>query len=415
MTAWSPEWKLTIDGTEYTELVLSNLNIGMGRTDIYQQPVAGYANVSILNIDHLPVTIAINDSMTIQLKNSAGVFVPIFGGFVTDYSNEITSSGTVDYIQTINVTALGALSRLPKSITTGVLSSDYDGNQMQALLQTLLFQSWNATPAALQWNTFNATETWANALNIGYGEIDTPGDYLLDQRDSESSDYYSIASRIANSGLGYIYEDAQGRVSYADSTHRSEYLATNGYVDLSGADALAAGIKTVTRSGDIRNQITINYKKDQSSHYSTKDQSSITLYGEQGQVIDTTLKGNADAISQADFYLSLRAYPRAVFDSITYQLANSNITDSDRDSLIGTFIGMPVNIEDLPMNISGGRFQGFVEGWNIRASYNALEISLTVSPIAFSLQAFRWQSVPATEHWTTLIPTLDWLNATIVA
>jgi hypothetical protein len=35
--------------------------------------------------------------------------------------------------------------------------------------------------------------------------------------------------------------------------------------------------------------------------------------------------------------------------------------------------------------------------------------------VAYSLQAFRWNSVPVTEAWNTLNPTLDWNNATIVA
>jgi hypothetical protein len=37
---------------------------------------------------------------------------------------------------------------------------------------------------------------------------------------------YNLASRFATSGLGYLYEDNQGRIGYADSTHRSQYLAT---------------------------------------------------------------------------------------------------------------------------------------------------------------------------------------------
>jgi len=78
-------------------------------------------------------------------------------------------------------------------------------------------------------------------------------------------------------------------------------------------------------------------------------------------------------------------------------------------------MGMPVNIVNLPGNMVNGEFQGFVEGWTWTASYNRLDLQMTVSPIAFSLQAFRWVSVPAVETWNTLSPTLTWLDATIVA
>ena len=321
----------------------------------------------------------------------------------------------MDYNQRIDLTALGALSRLPKSITEGALVKAFDGDQMYALLSTLLFGNWNSVPAATTWATYDATETWENAVNTGLGEIDQPGDYELDARDAASSDYYSIAALIANSGLGYLYEDAQGRIGYADSTHRSQYFSTNGYVDLSANDALGAGFKTVTRSGDIRNKVTILYKKNQNSSYTDSDLASIASYGELAQVVTTTLDAAADAQTQAEFYLALRAYPQAIFDSITYQLANPELTDDDRDSLINVFMGLPLNIADLPPNIGDGSFQGFVEGWTFRAGYNTLELTLTLSPLAFSLQAFRWASVPITESWNTINPTLDWLNATIVA
>jgi hypothetical protein len=415
MTLWNPVWRVTVDETTYTNLTLANLTITSGRTDIYSQPVAGYCQLSILNFDQTAIPMQINDSVTVELKDSTATFVPIFGGTITDLAVSINSIGSVDYNQAIEITALGALAKLPKSVTTGVLAKDQDGDQMYALLSTLLFAQWNAVPAATQWNTFNATTQWQDALNTGLGEIDQPGDYDLDQRFSSSSDYYSIAELIANSGLGYLYEDPQGRISYADSTHRTQYFANNGYVDLSANDALGAGFRTVTRSGDIRNKITINYKHNQSSSFTDSDLESIAIYGELGQVVDTTLENAADAEAQAAFYLGLRAYPQAIFDSISYQLVSPELSDSDRDALINVFMGLPLNILDLPPNVADGQFQGFVEGWTFQAGYNTLQINLTISPLAYSLQAFRWTSVPAVETWNTINPTLDWLNATIVA
>ena len=415
MTAWKPEWLVIIDGVTYTNLTLANLTITSGRTDIYSQPVAGYCQLAILNFDQTAIPMEINDSVTIEIKDSTNTYVPIFGGTITDLAVSINSIGSVDYNQRIEITALGALSKLPKSITTGVLAKDFDGDQMFELLSGLLFGAWNKVPAATTWATYNATEIWTDAVNTGLGEIDRPGDYELDQRDSNSLDYYSIASQIALSGLGYLYEDPQGRIGYADSTHRAQYFATNGYVDLSANDALGAGFRTVTRSGDIRNKVTIRYKKNQNQSYTESDIVSIGLYGELGQVVNTTLDKLIDAESQAEFYLALRAYPQAVFDSITYQLVSPELSDTDRDALINVFMGLPLNIVDLPPNVANGEFQGFVEGWTFRAGYNTLELTLTVSPLAYSLQAFRWNSVPAVETWNTLNPTLDWLNATIVA
>jgi hypothetical protein len=413
MTAWSPVWQVSIDGGTYTTVTLANLTISSGRTDIYSQPVAGYCSVDIINTDQSTLAIEINDSIAIQVKNSSGTFVPIFGGFVTDIDQSVKSTGSNAIVQTFKVTALGALSKMPKILTNGVLTKDFDGNQIYSILNGILFNSWNEVPAATQWTTYNATETWANAQNSGLGEIDTPGDYELAARSSSETDVYSLIAGLANSGLGYIYEDGQGRICYADSTHRSQYLATNGYLEVTGHHALSRGISTSRRIGDIRNKVTITYKNG--AQVTSEDTSSQTLYGTQAQNITTSIENGADATSQAAFYLSLRAYPQSLFKSITFELTNPEIDDADRNALIAVFMGLPLDISDLPANMTGGRFQGFVEGWTFNAGFNKLSVTLNLSPLAFSLQAMKWSNVPITESWNTLIPTLTWTNATIVA
>ncbi len=95
MTQWSPEWSLTINGGgDYTNITLANLTITSGRTDIYSQPVAGYANIEIINLDLSPIVIDVNDQVSIKVKDSTGTFVNIFGGYVTDREVSVTTSGT---------------------------------------------------------------------------------------------------------------------------------------------------------------------------------------------------------------------------------------------------------------------------------------------------------------------------------
>lgn len=413
MTAWSPVWQVSIDGGTFTTVTLANLTISSGRTDIYQQPVAGYCSVEIVNTDQSELSIEINDSIAIQVKDSTNTFIPIFGGFVTDIDQSVQTAGSNAIVQKFKVIALGALSKLPKILTEGVLTKDYDGDQIYSILSGLLYNSWNEVPAATQWTTYNATETWANAQNSGLGEIDQPGDYELTDRSADTIDVYSLISSLATSGAGYIYEDAQGRIGYADSTHRSQYLAANGYLEVTGHHALARGISTSRRLGDIRNKVTITYKNNDQE--SAQDDASIALYGQQAQNILTSLHNAADALSQAEFYLELRAYPQSLFKSITFELTNPEIDDSDRDDLLNVFMGLPLDITQLPSNMEGGRFQGFVEGWTFNAGFNKLSVTLNLSPLAFSLQAMKWIDVPVTEAWNTISPTLTWTNATIVA
>jgi len=412
MTQWTPEWSLTINGTDYTNVTLSNLTIASGRTDIYSQPKAGYCSVDILNLDLTPIVIDVNDGVTIKVKNSTGAFVNLFGGDVTDIETLVTSTGTGGVNEVIKLTALGALSKLPKTLTDGVLSKDFDGNQIYTILSQTLFNTWTEVPAALSWANYDPTTDWTNAENSGLGSIDTPGNYELMARSSSQTDIYSLVSALATSGLGYLYEDAQGRIGYADSTHRSSYLAANGYVTVSANDALAAGIRIIKRLGDLRNYVSIQYRAGTETASSAE---SIAQYGAQAQAISTTLHNQADALSQANFYLGIRAFPQDQFNSITFTLGNPEIDDSDRDALLGVFMGLPLNITDLPNNMINGVFQGFVEGWSWRAGYNRLDLTLTLSPTAFSLQSMKWEDVGVAETWNTLSNTLEWIDATIVA
>ena len=413
MTVWTPDWALEVNGAgDITNLVIADLTITSGRSDIYSQPVAGYTRFTVKNMTQSAITFDVNDSVVIKVKNSSGTYVPIFGGDISDIDIKVRT-GEPAITQDVTITALGALSKLPKTLTEGVLAKDFDGDQIYEILSEVLFSQWNEVPAAETWAAYTPTTTWANAENAGLGEIDRPGNYELTARTASTTDIYSLVSALARSGLGYIYEDASGRIGYADSTHRSEYLSANGYAYVDGGWAYAASVATSKRLGDIRNRVTITHKNN--SQHTAEDAASIAIYGVQADNIITTLEHNADAISQAEYYLDIRAYPQYQFKAITFPLTNPNIPDASRDQALNIFMGLPLDIEDLPTNIADGRYQGFVEGWTWSSRFNALDLTVIVSPVAFSLQAFRWNSVPITESWNTISPTLDWNNATIVA
>lgn len=413
MTQWSPVWRLKIEGSEYTNVTLASMSISSGRTNIYEQAQASYANIVLINTDQSAIAPQINDGLTIEVQDSTAAYVPIFGGTISDIEVGIQSAGSVMYVQSIKIIATGALAKLNRTLTEGVLVKDFDGDQIYSILSDLFLNSWAEVPAAITWQNYDPpTTTWANAENTGLGDIDQPGDYELTSRSAETTTVYALVSALASSGLGQIYEDSQGRIAYADSTHRGLYLATNGYRELLIGDALYAGVKTVTRAGDVRNQITITYKAN--AEESAEDLDSVEIYGNLAQNIATSLENAADAEDQAQFYLDLRAYPLAFFDTVTYELTNPNIDNSDRDALLEVFMGLPIRLTDLPINM-GAQFEGYVEGWTFSSSFNKLQVTLTLSPVSFSTIAEKWQSVSVAEAWNTVSNTLQWQNAFVVA
>lgn len=415
MSQFTPEWKLSIDGVEYTDIAISDVSHEAGRSDIYQQPNPSYVQITLVALNDQTLSFDINDGLTLQLKNTSGSYVSIFGGNITDISTTVASTGSVGKVISYTLIALGSLAKLPKAITNGILSQDFDGNQIATLLFDIFSGSWNEVSATVQWNTYPATTTWATAEVEGVGEIDQPGQYTMENRDSASDTVYNIAAQIANSAFGYLYEDENGNIGYADAAHRQAYLTANGYVEISANTALGSGLGTVMRSGDIRNDIAINYGNNYGSQKTATSLASIGLYGYKAETISSLIHNATDAQEIADKYITLRAYPREVFEEITFPITNPELDDADRDALLGVFLGQPISITDLPAQINGGQFQGFVEGWNWSTSFNELFLTLNLSPVEYSEFASRWNTVPIGESWNTLSATLDWLNATIVA
>jgi hypothetical protein len=415
MSAWTPDWKLTVGGVDYTDIAISDIQHEAGRTDIYLQPNPSYITITLVALNNQTLPFDINDSLDLQVKNSSATYVNIFGGDITDVVVEVGQTGAITTVIQYTLTAMGSLAKIAKEIYTGTISQDEDGNQIYDVLSSVLLGTWNDVPAASQWATYNATETWANAVNLGLGEIDQPGLYTMENRGSEPDTIYNILSLIANSAFGYLYEDNAGNIGYADADHRQNYLLTNGYVDLDAGHALGSGLSTVMRSGDVRNDVLINYGNNFNSQKTATSASSIALYGYKSESINSVLHSAVDAQAVADRYIAQRAFPQPQFQSITFPITNPEIDNSDRDDLLGVFMGMPVNIQNLPNQISLGEFEGYVEGWSWSTRFNELFLTINVSPVAFSQVAMRWNTTPAIEAWNTLSPTLTWEYATIVA
>ena len=415
MTVFTPEWKLTVAGTDYTNIAISDVQHQAGRTDIYSQPSPSYMQVTLVALSGQTLPFAINDSFALQVKNSSGSYVNLFGGDITDLTVEVGAFGNIAKVANYTILAMGSLVKLAKEIYNGTISQDEDGNQIYDLLSSVLLGTWAEVPAASTWATYSATETWANASNLGLGEIDTPGLYTMENRAASPDTIYNIASLIANSAFGYLYEDNAGNIGYADADHRQNYLLTNGYVDLDANHALGSGLSTITRSGDIRNDVYINYGNNFGSQETATSATSIATYGYKSESIQSVLHSAVDAQAVADRYIAQRAFPLAVFQSITFPLTNPEIDNSDRDNLLGVFMGQPLNITNLPDQISGGEFEGYVEGWRWSTRFNELFLTINLSPVAFSQVAMRWNTVPIVETWQTIDPTLTWEYATIVA
>ena len=410
MSAWLPEWKIIVGTTEYTNVL--SVNMATGRDDVDLQCNAGYARMEIVNIDNSAFDIDVTDSLTLELKNSSGIYVPVFGGTVSDFGISVRSPEEVGFITIGNILAVGSLAKLTKALFPDALSKDDDGEQIYEILNELLINSWFEVAPALQWQDYDPTTTWANAENVGLGEIDRPGLYEMIPRSADPFSSYNLCAQIAQSALGNMYEDKAGRVCYADADHRTAYLSANGYTTISANYAIPSSVKSILQIGKIRNSLVFNYGNNYSSQATALDAASIANYGRYQRSVSSNLDKLSDVEDVMDRELGLRAIPREQLQAITFRLDNSDLPDAERNKLINVFFGEPIVISDLPINMFNGSFNGFLEGFAIRANPQFVDITLTLSPTDFSLVAPQWDTVsPPSLIWTGVNATLEWENA----
>ncbi len=407
---WLPEWRVTVGDDVYT--TVTSVSFASGRLDIDRQPTAGYCRVEIINTDNSEFTINVTEPVTLELKNSTGAYVTVFGGEVSDFNIGVRSPEETGFITTGTILGIGSLAKLTKAVFNTALAEGLDGAQIATILGNALNLSWAEVTPTVTWATYPADVTWDNAESY-IGTIDSGFYTMIALAASASAKSQTLADQIANSALGQLSEGKNGDVNYDDADHRSNYLATNGFTNLDGSYATPSSITSTTQIARIRNSLIYRYATGYGSTYSTSDSDSIASYGLFERSFDSNIKNLADITDIASRELNLRKNPRGSLGAITFRLDNPDMPSAMLDNLIGVFFGQPVQINNLPSNLLGGQFDGFVENVALRATPSFVEITLYISATDFSLSTTQWETVtPASLAWTGVNGTLIWTNAT---
>ena len=407
---WLPSWRVTVGDNVYTSV--TSVSYASGRTDIDRQATAGYCQVEIVNTDNTPFTINVTESILLELKDTTGSYVTVFGGEVSDFSIGVRSPNEAGFVTTGTVLGIGSLAKLTKAVYNTALAEGLDGAQIATILDGALNLNWNEVTPTVTWDTYPATVTWANAESY-VGTVDSGFYTMIALAASATVKSQTLTDQIANSGLGQVYENRYGNVCFDDADHRSNYLAANGYTFLDADYAVPTSIKSTTAISRIRNSLIYKYSTGYGSTYSTSDTDSIALYGLYERSQESNIKNLSEITDIAGRQLNLRRSPRAQLEAITFRLDNPNMPDAMRNSLIGVFFGQPVLISNLPSNLLGGTFDGFVENIAMRATPTYVDLTLYITATDLSLSTTQWETViPSSITWATTNATLIWNNAT---
>ena len=407
--AWLPSWRVTVGDNVYTSV--TSVSYSTGRTDIDRQATAGYCQVEIVNTTGAPFTINVTENITLELKDSTGTYITVFGGEVSDFSIGVRSPNESGFVTTGTVLGIGSLAKLTKAVYNTAIAEGLDGAQIAAILSGALNLNWNEVTPTTTWDTYPATTTWDNAESY-IGTVDSGFYTMIALSASATAKSQTLTDQIANSGLGQVYENRYGNVCFDDADHRSNYLAANGYTFLDADYATPTSIKSTQAVSRIRNSLIYKYSTGYGSTYTTSDTDSIAQYGTYERSVESNIKNLADITDIATRQLNLRRSPRNQLEAITFRLDNPAMPDAMLNSLIGVFFGQPVLISNLPSNLLGGTFDGFVENITMRATPTYVDLTLYITATDLSLSTTQWDTViPSTITWATTNATLTWNNA----
>ena len=413
MTIFTPTHKVTIAGVEYTNEILTGGTITAGRVDIFDQTQPSYCNLELVNLSGTSPTVNLLDSVVIETKNTAGTFVKLFTGEVSSVSNTLSGAGAGGtFANILQIQAQGALGQLVKRFAGSVsYPIELDGARITRILQETLYTAWEDLSATLTWNDISVSDTWATYGVQGIDTIDA-GRYTVLARTASSANAFDLVNTTSDSGLGYMYETTAGNIGYADAERRTNNYGSN-LIPLDSSIVSSEGIQTRLQTADIVNSVVVQYG-DPTAEVEAIDDTSVNLYGLIQQVNSTILSDSTQATNQATRFVALRGIPKTGFDSLSLDLANPNLDDTTRNSLLGVTMDKALFVSSLPVGLfPTTEFEGFVEGWTWTLGKNSLDLQMIVSNKIYSIVDVQWEDYNSTTQWQNLDNVLTWLDLAI--
>jgi hypothetical protein len=408
MTVYTPTYRVTIAGTVQTSTTLEDATITYGRNDFFEATQPSYCNLELLNLDGTSPVVELLDTIILEVTDSTGAYVKLFTGEVSSVHNRFAGAGAVGKPNTLQIQAVGALGLLVKRYAGSVAyPEELDGARITRILEETLYTAWEDLSNTLTWNDIPVTETWANYGVQGIDTIDA-GRYEMLARPAQVEQAYNLTDVTQQSGLGYLYDTTDFKIGYADAERRSENYTTN-LIELD-ANLVNADIQTRLQTADIVNSVVIQYD-DPVQEVAAQNDTSINAYGLLEEVRSTILAQTADATEQATNFVNYRGTPKVSLEEVTVNLANSNMTNTVRDNLLGVSMDTLLYLDNIPVGlIPEGYFEGFCEGWTWTLGRNNLELAMSVSNSIYSTLDVQWEDYNALIQWQNLDNATRWLD-----
>jgi hypothetical protein len=375
-----PNTTVTIGGIAYVSKSLAGLTITYGRTTVWESARSGYAQIEILNLTDVNNAFEIGQSVVVTIQNSASVNKTIFTGTLIDVTSRIGDSGNVSQTTIQTITAVSVFAQMAR---TSIGGAGYPVQTDTARMTAILTEA-----------------------GVTIDVVDSPFVYTFAARAANLGDAYSIAATYSSQAFGYIYETTDNKVGFANESHRLNDVQLNGYYNIPENNILFSGVASQRTRNDIVNRVVLTY--DPALTVTAEDAASVSVYGLAAAQITTEISNTADAQIITNRYVAVRAIPQNNMAAFTVMLESPNVSNATIDRLTTIYMGLPIQIQNLPLALNPSTYKGFVEGWSFQISQKQTSLTMITTDATFSLTPTRWQDVDPAQTWASLAATLPW-------
>lgn len=371
MPIWNPVCKVFIEGVEYTGDTIANVSINYGKKDQTENFRASHASISLVS-DGAGLGITLQNRVTIYLQDSLANDELIFTGDISDINIQMLAP---DWIQT-NLTLVSPLAHLGRKL---VGYSGYPEQYEGERIDDILFEAGQITWLQAGGTWASQTGTWMQYESIS-GSIDT-GLTLLHSWNLDAGFVTDFLNICELSGLGWLYESTDGKMNYDDISARSLRQLALGWEVISPDDVLLSGTQADISTQFTTTAVQVSSYNNQHTYLGLLN-AGVGEFGKLYEDFETWIKNTSDLELWMKWYLIRFGNDFPVLSSFTIPL--SQLSNAQRDVMIGIYNGLPVQITGLPAAISATAFQGYIEGWSWRITEGEAMLTLNISPKAYS-------------------------------
>jgi hypothetical protein len=404
VSSFDPNFRVLIDGVQYTGLIDWNISITNGQATPFTFPTPGSMNLSLIFLETPAVPINLRSKVDLQWYDPVVPYwAAVYTGWVTDYSLSFQSFGVAGKVTILNIQTIGPLAFLNgQEYYLDADTTDTTKNTVTALINAVNTTTWEEVNPSSSWSDLQPTVTWAafdktltGVVNVGISGSSGPNV-------TRSAGYRQVLTDLQalfNGSHSLCREDNNGAISWVIDPTSLPITITPDMVNME----YTAGVSI----SDVRNLVDVSNPSGVLERYG--DDYSRQLYGTVQGSIDTLLTNTGDAVNAAAYIVKGSSIPTLSRRQVIIDMYNPNLTDANRDDLLPSLIGAIFDTSALSYPGDTGEFQVWER--NVQISRDSVLFTFSGGSVSWFNGTPTWLQISPAYTWTsygTAFPTQKW-------